>query len=150
MIIGCVNCNKKFDVKSNLIPKEGRLVQCNSCSHKWFFKNEIKPILIKPTENKNLEIFDIDINKSQDINNKSDLLLAVKKTEKPKIQKNKNINKSSIPNLFIVFTISVVALIIFVDTFKNPISKIFPNIEFLLYNLYESIKDAVLFFKDLI
>ena len=150
MIIGCVNCNKKFDVKSNLIPKEGRLVQCNSCSHKWFFKNEIKPNLIEPTENKNLEIFDIDINKSQHTNNKNDLLLAVKKTEKPKILKAKNINKSSIPNLFIVFTISVVALIIFVDTFKNPISKIFPNIEFLLYNLYESFKDAVLFFKDLI
>jgi hypothetical protein len=27
---------------------------------------------------------------------------------------------------------------------------IFPNIEFLLYNLYESIKDIGLFFEDLI
>ena len=50
----------------------------------------------------------------------------------------------------IVFLISFVALIILVDTFKYPISKIVPNIEFILYNLYESIKDIRLFLKDLI
>ena len=53
-------------------------------------------------------------------------------------------------NIMIVFLISFVALIILVDTFKYPISKIVPNIEFILYNLYESIKDIRLFLKDLI
>jgi hypothetical protein len=43
-----------------------------------------------------------------------------------------------------------VALIIVFDTFQGPISKIFPNIEFLLYNLYETINDVQLFLKDLI
>jgi len=42
MIITCNNCNKNFDVNSSLIPANGRLLQCNSCDHKWFFKKEIK------------------------------------------------------------------------------------------------------------
>ena len=40
MIITCNNCNKKFDIDSNLIPDKGRLLQCASCDHKWFFKKE--------------------------------------------------------------------------------------------------------------
>ena len=52
-------------------------------------------------------------------------------------------------NIFIVAIISFVAFIIIVDTFKYPIGKIVPNIEFILYNLYESIKDISLFIKDL-
>ena len=41
MIITCNNCNKKFDIDSTLIPDKGRLLQCASCDHKWFFKNEV-------------------------------------------------------------------------------------------------------------
>ena len=37
MIIECINCNKKFEVNSDLIPKEGRNIQCGSCNHLWFF-----------------------------------------------------------------------------------------------------------------
>ena len=47
--------------------------------------------------------------------------------------------KYKIFNIFIVAIISFVAFIIIVDTFKYPIGKIVPNIEFILYNLYESI-----------
>ena len=53
-------------------------------------------------------------------------------------------------NIFIVSIISFVAFIIIVDTFKYPIGKIVPNVEFILYNLYESIKDISLFIRDLI
>ena len=49
----------------------------------------------------------------------------------------------------IIFIISFVAMIITIDTFKDLISLYFPNIEFLLYNLYESIKDMELFLRDL-
>jgi hypothetical protein len=52
--------------------------------------------------------------------------------------------------LTIVFAISFIALIIILDTFQVPIGKIVPNIEFILYNLYETIKDIGLFLKDLI
>ena len=36
MIIQCGNCSKKFYVKDEDIPKEGRMVQCSNCSQKWF------------------------------------------------------------------------------------------------------------------
>ena len=54
MIIDCPVCNKKFDIDQDLIPTDGRLLQCGSCNHKWFFKlniNEKNPeeeITIKP------------------------------------------------------------------------------------------------------
>ena len=64
---------------------------------------------------------------------------------KPKKQKN-----FKILNIFVVTIISFVAFIIIVDTFKYPIGKIVPNVEFILYNLYESIKDISLFIRDLI
>ena len=41
MIITCEQCHKKFEIESNLIPKKGRLLQCSSCSHKWFYKSDI-------------------------------------------------------------------------------------------------------------
>ena len=52
MIINCDNCNKNFDIDSSLIPEKGRLLQCNACDHKWFFKREIieKSVPIVKTE----------------------------------------------------------------------------------------------------
>jgi len=50
----------------------------------------------------------------------------------------------------VVILISIIALIIVLDTFKTPIGYIFPAIEKILYNLYETIKDIYLFLKDLI
>ncbi len=37
MIITCPNCEKKFEVDSNIIPEKGRLVKCGSCDQTWFF-----------------------------------------------------------------------------------------------------------------
>ena len=36
MIIQCESCSRKFQVRDNDIPKEGRMVQCGNCSQKWF------------------------------------------------------------------------------------------------------------------
>ena len=63
------------------------------------------------------------------------------------IPPSKNLN---ILSLTFVFIITFIALVIVLDTFEAPISKIVPNIEFLLYNLYETINDIKLFLKDLI
>ena len=41
MIIQCENCSKKFQVKDDDIPKEGRMVQCSNCSQEWF-QNPVK------------------------------------------------------------------------------------------------------------
>ena len=43
MIIVCINCNKKFNVDSNLIPSDGRQIQCGSCGHNWYYKSEENP-----------------------------------------------------------------------------------------------------------
>ena len=62
MIITCNNCNKRFDIDSTLIPDEGRLLQCASCNHKWFFKKEVLEKKISPinedTSIDNVNIFD--------------------------------------------------------------------------------------------
>ena len=152
MIITCNNCEKNFDVNADLIPQKGRLVQCNNCNHKWFFKNQVGSKL-KPIESKNFKIFEtanVKNNKRFDdkgVNDKENIIINQKKTI---IKDNrKGINYKTL-NLMIVFIISFIALIILIDTFKHPLSIIFPNIKILLYNLYETIKDIILFFRDLV
>ena len=178
MIITCNNCNKKFDVDSNLIPDKGRLLQCTSCNHKWFFKKENLENTINPIsdniDNDNTNIFDqnspnnnTEINLSNQPREEADIIIKedldkkieIEAEKKAKVNQDENIlikakakkqKKYKIFNIFIVAIISFVAFIIIVDTFKYPIGKIVPNIEFMLYNLYESIKDITLFIKDLI
>ena len=172
MIITCINCAKQFELESSLIPEKGRLLQCNSCNQKWFFKKEIvnvpiaaikinKPaketeihkeeeVKLSETESpETIELLDKKIKNdfvvekistNKDKKNDQDL-----KITSPKSKKNYNVL-----SLITVLLISFVALIIVFDTLQSPISKIFPNIEFFLYNLYETINDVQLFLKDLI
>ena len=180
MIITCINCNKKFDIDSSLIPDKGRLLQCASCNHMWFFKKDALKNTVSPiAEDINIDsinIFDqtnssnneeesisdalkdeIEVNLEEEIREKIEI-----NSEEPKKKIEINIDESTqvntkpekqknfkILNIFIVAIISFVAFIIIVDTFKYPIGKIVPNIEFILYNLYESINDIILFIKDL-
>ena len=77
MIITCNNCNKKFDIDSNLIPDKGRLLQCASCDHKWFFKKEVLENTVSPIvediDNDNVNIFDQNNPSNNDEINPSDL-----------------------------------------------------------------------------
>ena len=66
-------------------------------------------------------------------------------TEKIKIS-----NSSKYLKFLIVIVISFIALIIILDTFKSPLKVVFPQVEFILQNLYETLKDIFLFLKDLI
>ena len=73
--------------------------------------------------------------------------------DKPKTILKKNSSKISfikILSYIIVLIISFVAIIIVLETFKNPISNIFPNLELVLFNLFETLEDIFLFFKNLI
>ena len=170
MIISCNNCNKKFDIDSNLIPDKGRLLQCASCNHKWFFRNEVLENSVSPID-KDISIDKVNIfDQNSSSTNEEESVLEAPKDEvevdleeetkgkieidinestqlNAKLKKQKN---SKILNIFIVAIISFVAFIIIVDTFKYPIGQVVPNIEFILYNLYESIKDISLFIRDLI
>ena len=40
MIISCPACKKKFEINANLIPVDGRNLQCGSCMNVWFYKLE--------------------------------------------------------------------------------------------------------------
>ena len=169
MIITCNNCNKKFDIDSNLIPDKGRLLQCASCEHKWFFKKEALENTVSPIDEDisidSVNIFDqnsssTDVEESVLNAPKDEVEVDLEKGTKDKIEinidespqlniKSKKQKNFKILNIFIVAIISSVAFIIILDTFKYPIGKIVPNIEFILYNLYESIKDISLFIRDL-
>ena len=169
MIITCNNCYKKFEISSNLIPDNGRLLQCSSCNHKWFFKKEtvnksVEALKIDREQLKNLESDSInkttllDSQIKQDFTNNNIITdinisdnIEEKQINKVSANKPRNVKKNyNILGIIIVFTISFIALIIVLDTFQVPISKIIPNIEFILYHLYETVNDIGLFLKDLI
>jgi len=181
MIITCNNCNKKFDIDSNLIPDKGRLLQCASCNHKWFFEKEILENTVSPIvediDNDNVNVFDqnnlvnndeinppdlskeqVEIDTIEELDEKIEIYNKEETGKNIEVNINEDITVISKPNkpknfkilnLFIVAIISFVAFIIIVDTFKYPIGQVVPNIEFILYNLYESIKDISLFIRDL-
>ena len=151
MIITCEQCLKKFEIESSLIPKKGRLLQCSFCGHKWFYKRDIseetKVVLehqdiktkkIEPTikENNNIKIF-----------NDSETFKKNKRKHSYRHLENK---KLSFLNVILVFIISIIALIVLLDTFKSPISLMIPNIKFILESLYETLKDILLFIQDLL
>ncbi len=149
MIIICINCNKKFEVNSDLIPSEGRTIQCGSCNHVWFYK--------KGEQIDNYEIEE----KTIEINDKStptkSYIKSIEKTKKKtndkalvKYQKKEVLNLGKVFRYILVIVLSFIALIVLLDTLKLPLSNIFPNLEFILFSLYETLRDITLFLKDLI
>ena len=163
MIITCPCEKKQFKIDSSLIPQEGRELQCGSCERVWFYKpkdeseapltlkenisdNKIEPTI--ETNDKNLE-FSKNLQKEKIIEPK-----IKNKTSKEipnKVKKLKNENKGSkFFSYLIVFIISIVALIILLDTLKTPLINVFPGLEIVLFNLFETLKDIKLFIIDLI
>ena len=156
MIINCPNCNKNFEIDNKLIPSEGRLLQCGSCNHKWFFKTENNEEKLEVLE-KNISETTIEDNNNsseqikENILNKNDDSLEPSNNLKNDLKK--KANKKSDINYFkilVVIIISFFALILILETFKEQISIILPNIEIILDNLYQSINDIKLFILDLI
>ena len=147
MIIICPCGEKKFEVDENLIPDKGRLLKCGSCDQTWFYnKNDseqTEPLIDKPAIQKKILYKDENINKTvskASIKPGSELVKY-----KPKY----NFNFGKFLNYIIVSIITFVAIIIVLDTFKDPLSNIFPNLELVLYNLFETLRDLILFAKDL-
>ena len=159
MIITCPNCNKQFKIDSSLIPDEGRDLQCGSCNNVWFYKVEeensdalqLKEEIIKKeietkTENeeekKSLEKIKTKIN-----NEKKDKISENQKTVS--VSKNKDYKVSKFFSYLIVLIISFVALIILLDTLKAPLINVFPELEIILFSLFETLQDIKLFIIDL-
>ena len=157
MNIECINCAKTFEVNSDLIPSEGRNLQCGSCNHIWFFNKEMQ-IHDEKKEIKEKEIFSIIQEKKNDTTNFETVNIEDRpiKTKKKvifsnsKSKSNSNFRISHLLAYILVLIISFIALVLVVDTFKSPLFNIFPNLELVFYNLFETIKDISLFIKDLI
>ncbi|MDC0601316.1 zinc-ribbon domain-containing protein [Candidatus Pelagibacter sp.] len=153
MIVQCNNCHKKFDLDANLIPEEGRLLQCSACNNTWFFK---KKKIETPQE---VTIPEIQNNKEEEtISPKKDHVNSSEKSSNDEIENVKeekiieplpDKKNYRILNILVVLIISFAAFIIIIDTFKTPLGKIVPNTELLLYNLYETFRDIGLFIRDL-
>ena len=153
MIIECVNCDKKFQVNAELIPDEGRTIQCGSCNHLWFFKvsdltteRKIKTTFQQTHEKKTKKDIKKQI-KFTDVRKNFDT--KQKNYELTKYKEKTSFSFGKLLSLIIVFLISFIAVIILIDTFKNPIYRIFPNLEIILFSFYEIIKDIKLFIIDL-
>jgi len=151
MIITCDQCLKKFEIESSLIPKKGRLLQCSSCAHKWFFKRDISEETEVVLEHQDIKIKKIEpiIKKNNNIKifNDSETFKKNKRKHSYRHLENK---KLSFLNVILVFIISIIALIVLLDTFKSPISLMIPNIKFILESLYETLRDILLFIQDLL
>ncbi len=163
MIITCPCEKKQFKIDSSLIPQEGRELQCGSCEKVWFYKpnneseaplklnkniseNKIEPVI--ETNIKNLE-FSKNLQKEKTI--EPEIKNKTIKEIPNKVKKLENENKGfKFFSYLMVFIISIVALIILLDTLKTPLINVFPGLEIVLFNLFETLQDIKLFIIDLV
>ena len=161
MIIECINCSKKFEVNSDLIPIEGRTIQCGSCNHVWFFKkndqdqlrikqNDIQEKSYVKKENFENEELKFKSQKTKKTSKKDISDLDEKKgSELIRYKPKSNFTFIKFLSYIIVIIVSFVGLILILDTFKAYLYNFFPDLEFILYSLYETLKDIELFIRDL-
>ena len=156
MIISCPACKKKFEIDTNLIPKDGRNLQCGSCLNVWFYKLEKNILDLEIKDNTtdldedNIEIIikedkkkEISTTNNKDSENRKDKALV-------KYEKKIKLSVINFIGYFFVLILSFVALLIILDTFEPILLRIFPNLELILFNFYETLLDIYLFIKDLI
>ena len=150
MIIVCPSCGKNFNVDENLIPDKGRLLKCGSCNQTWFF-NKNENVQIKQPKDKFVSEEKPRVKNEKIKNPPPNLSNNTKKgSELVKYQPKYSFSFGKFFSYIIVFVITFIALIIILDTFKDSLSGVFPNLELILYNLFETLRDLVLFVKDLI
>ena len=160
MIITCPCDKKKFEIDASMIPNGGRDLQCGFCGHVWFFKKEnqsSKPLNL--TKNINLQTNNKEIgeriinipNLNKDlIQENTESTNDTQKLDQVKIRKDKQTDKGTkFFSYLVVFFISLVALVTLLDTLKTSLINIFPALEVVMFNLFETLKDIKLFIIDL-
>ena len=157
MIITCPCEKKQFKIDSSLIPNEGRELQCGSCERVWFYKpqNESEtPLNLnnnistnKTEQNNEVKEKNLEISK---LSQQEKIIDPVIETENLKTVEKSASKKSKFFSYLIVLIISFVSLIILVDTLKTPLINVFPGLEIILFNLFETLQDIKLFIIDLI
>ena len=162
MIITCPCEKKQFKIDSSLIPQEGRELQCGSCERVWFYKPKDEseaPLTLNENISKkkiepSIETDDLNLEFSKNLHKEKIIEPEIKNKKSKEIEnkvkklKNEN-NGSKFFSYLIVFIISIVALIILLDTLKTPLINVFPGLEIVLFNLFETLQDIKLFIIDL-
>jgi predicted Zn finger-like uncharacterized protein len=152
MIIQCENCNKKFEIQDSLITDEGRLLECGSCAHQWHYTPITKLELTDEVQIKDKPTEQLIVKKTKKKSKiikkiyESDADDEIDQTNESITTKQKNI---SFINFLLVGIISFVAIVILVDTFKNQIAYVIPNINLYINELHEILRDIFLFIVDL-
>ena len=141
-------------INNSMIPDEGTDLQCGSCNHVCFYKIEKQNNeVLKLHEEIESKVIDEEVHSLA--NDKTEIKNELKETKSEK-PKNKTTSKktenkeSKFFSYLIVFIISFVALIILLDTLKTPLINVFPGLEIILFNLFETLQDIKLFIIDLI
>ena len=153
MIIVCPSCGKNFNVRDDQIPDKGRLLQCSSCKHEWFYTKNTIPVDDNIDELSKDDFTQESFGILDEEKDKYDEVILEDReddTKKPKNIKKKKTKQVNFFKLLLVFIISFVAFVLVVDTFVVQISKYVPFTEKYLDNLYQSIIDISLFFQNLI
>jgi len=152
MIIQCENCNKKFEIQDKLISDDGRLLECGSCAHQWHYTPITKLELTDEVQIKDEPTEQLIVKKTKKKSKiikkiyESDADDEIDQTNEIITTKEKNI---SFINFLLVGIISFVAIVILVDTFKNQITYVIPNIGLYINELHEILRDIFLFIADL-
>ncbi len=171
MIIECPNCSKKFNLDENLIPQNGRTLKCSSCSHIWHHKvslnvdNNNNKISEDKNTKSDIKLSQID-EKNNEVNKKSKVKDALDisrqsisekkiknskvKTEDKKVNNEKSSQIKMIFIYLIILVISLLGLVLLLDTFKYNLSNVFPSAIPIFESFYETMLDFKLFLKDLI
>ena len=160
MIITCPCEKKQFKIDDSLIPQEGRELQCGSCDRVWFYKPEnekdgqlsLNENIITDIQEENAEKKDKNFEFRKQLPQEEKNEIEIKEETSKEISKSveKSANKDfKIFSYLIVFILSVVGLIILLDTLKTPLINVFPGLEIILFNLFETLHDLKLFIIDL-
>jgi len=145
MIINCNKCKKSFNVKEDLIPVNGRLLQCGNCQYKWFYSINVKHESEEIYQDISIE--NQQIKKKQKVSDKFKKDIDKTKSKIKPIHKKEN-NKNILGKLLIILITSI-SIILILDTFKEKLSIILPGLNPMLNNFYETLYDLQLFLKDL-
>ena len=151
-------------IDNSMIPDGGRDLQCGSCNHVWFYKiKEQNNDLLKLDGEIKSENIEITPKKKKEIEGNDQSLEKVKteikneqKEKNSENQKSKSTSKntankgSKFFSYLIVLILSSIALIILLDTLKTPLINVFPGLEIIFFNLFETLQDIKLFIIDLI
>ena len=162
MIINCECGKKKFNIDSSLIPEEGRLLKCGSCSKIWNYtpvletKND-EDLNVKINENINKnEVHSNEVINDANFTKTNQGVLSEENTEDEKIDiKDEKENEEKDGKIkilliyFIIILISLLGFIFLLDTFKSYLLNEFPGIAPFFDSFYQTVLDFKLFIKDL-